>query len=252
MSHTLVQLRNVGVKLGDTRVLSEVNADLAQGEITALIGLNGSGKTTLLRAILKEVPYTGSITFRCGHDHSRPAPQHVGYVPQKLSLDANLPLTVLDFLALALQRWPIFLGISPKVRQRVEGMLTRVWSPHLIDRPVAKISGGELQKVLLALAMEPNPELLLLDEPAAGVDFESQAKFYDLIAQMNRETKVTILLVSHELNVVPRFAHHVLCLKDGRVACQGPPREVTTPEVLAKIFGPQSAVYEHHHHSVGH
>lgn len=248
MTAPLITIRELRVQLGDNEVLAGLNAALARGEITAVIGLNGSGKTTLLRAILKEVPYTGRIEFHCGHDHSLPAPQHVGYVPQKLLVDAHLPLTVLDLFALALQKWPLFLGVSGRVRRLALQQLERVWKPELIDRPVAKLSGGELQRVLLALAIQPKPELLLLDEPAAGIDAAHQEKFYDLIHRLNREDGVTILLVSHELNVVTSFAHHVLCLKDGRVECQGPPREVLTGEMLARTFGMDQAVYVHHHH----
>jgi ABC-type Mn2+/Zn2+ transport system ATPase subunit len=102
--------------------------------------------------------------------------------------------------------------------------------------------------VLLALALEPRPELLLLDEPAAGIDFQDQEKFYDLLARLNADTGVTILLVSHELNVVIKHAHHVLCLKDGRVQCQGPPREILTGRVLAETFGSEQGLYAHHHH----
>src|SRR5262245_41461901 len=168
MSHDLVRIQDLGVELGGTEILTGVTAGIAQGKITALIGANGSGKTTLLRAILKEVPYTGRIDFRCGHDHSRPNPQHVGYVPQKLRFDANLPLTVRDLLALALQRRPLFLGISSRLQKKLPEMLAKVDSPpSLLDGPMDKISGGELQRVLLALALHPDPELLLLDEPAA-------------------------------------------------------------------------------------
>src|SRR5205823_4773229 len=221
MTEALVEVRGLRVELGGVPILRGIDADVARGKITALIGLNGSGKTTLLRAILKEVPYAGRVRFHCGHDHSHPAPEHIGYVPQKLTVDARLPLTVRDLLALALQRRPLFLGIGKPTLARMEKLLERVWIPlTILDRPVEKLSGGELQRVLLALALEPQPELLLLDEPAAGVDFQHAEKFYELLADLNRQTGVTILLVSHELNVVNRHAHHVLCLKDGRVQCQ--------------------------------
>src|SRR5579862_6407363 len=127
MSNPLVVIRDLHVHLGDNRILRGVNTELARGQITAVIGMNGSGKTTLLRAILKEVPYTGQIEFRCGHDHRKPTPEHVGYVPQKLNIDARLPLTVRDLLALALQRRPLFLGVSPKTNRAMEKMLDRVW-----------------------------------------------------------------------------------------------------------------------------
>src|SRR5262249_41370757 len=148
-------------------ILKNLDADLARNRITAVIGRNGSGKTTLLRALLKEIAYTGRIEFHCGHDHRHPTPRHVGYVPQKLRLEANLPLTVRDLLALTLQRRPLSLGVSRRVEAQIGAMLDLVGAPRqLLDRPVEKISGGELQRVLLGLAMHPEPELLLLDEPA--------------------------------------------------------------------------------------
>jgi zinc transport system ATP-binding protein len=250
MTTPLVEIRDLTVNLGGKTILAGVNADLGQGRITALIGLNGSGKTTLLRALLKEVPYAGRVVFHCGHDHRRPTPEHIGYVPQKLRIDANLPLTVRDLLALALQRRPLFFGISRRVQQTMLDILAgvRVKEPlQMLDKPVDKVSGGELQRVLMGLALQPHPELLLLDEPAAGVDFQDQEKFYDLIARLNAESGVTILLVSHDLSVVSRHAHHVLCLKDGRIQCQGPPKEVLTGPKLAETFGTETGVYEHQH-----
>ncbi len=119
---------------------------------------------------------------------------------------------------------------------------------QLLDRPVAKLSGGELQRVLLSLALDPHPELLLLDEPAAGIDFVDQAPFYAMLADINKRTGVTILLVSHELTVVSEHAHHVLCLKNGRIECEGSPQEVLTGEALAKTFGSDKKFYHHHHH----
>lgn len=249
MTPSLVSVRDLHVELGGKPVLRGVSAELGAGKITALIGMNGSGKTTLLRAILKEVPYTGRIQFHCGHDHSRPAPQHVGYVPQKLRVDANLPLTVCDLLALALQRRPLFLGVSRRSVRLMEAMLKHVGaSPELLGRQVDKLSGGELQRVLLALALHPQPELLLLDEPAAGIDFLSEEEFYQLLARLNRETGVTILLVSHDMSVVSQHAHHVLCLSDGRIQCEGPPQEIVTGEMLAQTFGAEKGVYAHEKH----
>jgi zinc transport system ATP-binding protein len=250
MTTPLVEIHDLSVTLGSQTVLRQVNAVLERGKITALIGLNGSGKTTLLRAILKEIPYTGRIRFHCGHDHRRQAPEHVGYVPQKLRTDANLPLTVRDLLALALQRWPLFLGIRSAVAREMVRLLERVSvrDPEaMLGRPVDKLSGGELQRVLMGLALHPDPELLLLDEPAAGIDFQDQEKFYALIGRLNEETGVTILLVSHEMSVVSRYAHQVLCLKDGQIQCQGSPREIPLHQMLAQTFGTERAIYEHHH-----
>jgi zinc transport system ATP-binding protein len=250
MSHALVSIRGLSVLLGGNEVLKGLDADLARERITALIGLNGAGKSTLLRALVREVPYTGEVRFHCGHDHSRPAPEHVGYVPQKLRIEANLPLTVYDLFGIALQRRrPLFFGVGRAVRQRAGGLLREVDAEHLLHRRVEKLSGGELQRVLLALALEPRPELLLLDEPAAGIDFKDVAPFYDLIVRLNERTGVTVLLVSHDMSVVAGMAHHVLCLQDGRIRCQGPPREVLTHEVLTRTFGAGHAVYAHAHHA---
>ena len=247
MSHALVSMRNLWVRLGGNDILKGLNTDVLRGQITALIGLNGSGKTTLLKALLKEIPYAGRIDFHCGHDHTRPAPEHVGYVPQKLYFDANLPLTVRDLLALALQRRPLFLGVSRRVERLMGELLDQVGAPRrLLDCYVEKISGGELQRVLLGLAIQPQPELLLLDEPAAGIDFRDQPKFYDLIARLNRERGVTVLLVSHDMSMVSDHAHQVLCLAEGRIQCHGSPRELTE-EVIKKTFGTEKGIFAHRH-----
>lgn len=248
MTAPLLSIRDLHVELGGNVILNGVNAQIERGRITALIGLNGSGKTTLLRTILRENPYRGEIRFHCGHDHSKPAPEHIGYVPQKLNIDAKLPLTVRDLLALALQQRPLFLGISRKTAAQIDLILDRVKAPRvLLDRPVDKISGGELQRVLLGLAIHPQPELLLLDEPAAGIDFQALEAFYHTIERLNRESGVTILLVSHDLSVVSQHSHHVLCLKDGRIECEGGPKEVLTGEMLGRIFGSEKAIFAHHH-----
>jgi zinc transport system ATP-binding protein len=239
----LISIQDLFVQLGGQTILNGINAKVARGQITAIIGLNGSGKTTLLRTIVGEFPYQGRINFFCGHDHSRPSPENVGYVPQRLSLDARLPLSVRDLFALALSRRPILFGISRRVSQRAAVLMEQVGLPDILDNPVEGLSGGQLQRVLLALALEPSPELLLLDEPAAGIDFKDQQKFYDLISEINSTTGLTVLLVSHDLNMVRTHAHQVLCLKDGRIQCQGPPSVMLTPENLTQTFGATTNLY---------
>ncbi|MFO0850896.1 MAG: metal ABC transporter ATP-binding protein [Gemmataceae bacterium] len=243
----LLSLADVWVDRGGTPILRGVTADIARGDVTALIGLNGSGKSTLLRALVGEFPVRGRLIYRCGHDHSRPRPEYVGYVPQRLTIDPRLPITVRDLLGLALNRRPIFFGLGRAISPRLKAMLGRVGVIDLLDVPVDGLSGGQLQRVLLALALEPEPELLLLDEPAAGIDFKTQQSFYELIADLNRTTGVTVLLVSHDLSVVSRFAGHVLCLRDGVIQCQGTPKSVLTSEVLADTFGPEMQTFAHRH-----
>jgi zinc transport system ATP-binding protein len=242
----LVAIRNLSVELGGNLILNGATADIARGQITGLIGLNGSGKTTLLRAVVGEYPYRGEIVYRCGHDHSRPNPEHVGYVPQRLTLDARHPLTVRDLFALALSSRPLFLGIPKWVSNQAIKLLGQVGMAEIIDHPVDGLSGGQLQRVLLALALDPSPELLLLDEPAAGIDFKDQKKFYDLISQFNRERGLTVVLVSHDLAMVHAYADHVLCLKDGSIKCQGSPDEILTPMNLSITFGAEMHMLPHH------
>jgi zinc transport system ATP-binding protein len=233
----LVAMQDLWVELGGRPILRGISAEIARGRITAVIGLNGSGKTTLLRTLVGEYPYRGRIIFRCGHDHSRPNPEHVGYVPQRLIVDARMPLTVRDLFALALSSRPLFLGVSRRVTQRAEELLDKVGLQEILDRPVDGLSGGQLQRVLLALALEPSPELLLLDEPAGGIDFKDQQKFYELIARFNQESGITVVLVSHDLNMIRSFADHVICLHQGTVIAQGLPQELITPDHLARLFG---------------
>jgi zinc transport system ATP-binding protein len=247
MNPSLVTLKNLRVELGGNEILRGLSAELSRHKITALLGLNGSGKTTLLRALLKEIPYSGSIQFHCGHDHSKPNPRHVGYVPQKLRIESTMPLTVRDLLGIAMQRRPIFLGFRANLTALMGQMLREVGaSETLLDKPLEKISGGEQQRVLLALAMQPEPELLLLDEPAAGIDVKGQEQFYDVIGRLNRERQTTILLVSHDLTTVGKHVHQVMCMKDGLIHFQGPPQEITAA-ALQQIFGTDRSLFVHDH-----
>jgi zinc transport system ATP-binding protein len=242
----LAQLTDVRVTLGGRPILQGVTAEVRRRTITALIGLNGAGKTTLLKALLAEVPYTGRIRFDCVHGN-RQQPGHIGYVPQRLRLEGNLPLTVLDLFGLSLGRGPWFFPIRRLSRSQVRDWLAAVGVPDVLDSEVRVLSGGELQRVLLALAMQPTPELLLLDEPAAGIDFQMQEEFYHLIGRLTREQGVTILMVSHDLSMVAQVADHVWCLKDGRIECEGTPHDLLHSDALARTFGSSQGIFPHQH-----
>lgn len=230
MSEPLARIDNLRLALGGRPVLNGVTADLPRGGITALVGLNGCGKSTLLKTLLGEHPDGGSVRW------TAPRPR-VGYVPQKLLIDGRLPMSVLDLLALALSKRPAFLGVSDATRGRATALLERVGATGVIDAPLASVSGGELQRVLLGLALEPRPDLLVLDEPAAGVDFRDQARLYDLIRAANAADGVTVLMVTHELGVTREYASRVWCMRSGRIEREGPAAEVLTAETLGTLFG---------------
>jgi zinc transport system ATP-binding protein len=246
--HTL-EIRNLFVRAAGREILSGIDADIRCGEVTALIGPNGAGKTTLLHAILGLVAYTGEIRFCRAEEHGKGAPR-IGYVPQRFDLDRNAPMTVLDFFALSSQRYPVFLGRSRKSRTDAEAALAKNGAAHLIHRPLGKLSGGELQRVLLALALRGSPDILLLDEPVSGADVAGEELFCDFLDQIHRESRFSLLLVSHDLSVVTRHADRVICLNRS-IVCQGATTQVLTPETLSAMYG-SGARLASHGHAEGH
>lgn len=247
-AHTL-EIRNLGVRAGGREILSGINADIRCGEVTALIGPNGAGKTTLLHAILGLVAYTGEIRFCRAEEHGMGTPR-IGYVPQRIDLDRNAPMTVLDFFALSSQRYPVFLGRSRRTRTEAEAALAKGGAAHLANRPLGKLSGGELQRILLSLALRGSPDILLLDEPVSGVDISGEELFCDFLEQIHRESRFSILLVSHDLSVVTRHADRVICLNRS-IVCQGAATQVLTPENLSAMYG-SGARLASHGHAEGH
>ncbi len=240
--HTL-EIRGLSVRAGGVDILSGIDADIRCGEVTALVGPNGAGKTTLLLAILGLVPYAGEIRFCRAEEHGSGAPR-IGYVPQRLDFDRNAPMTVLDFFALSSQRRPVVLGHSRPSRAAANDSLARAGASHLADRPLGKLSGGELQRVLLALALRDNPDILLLDEPVSGVDAAGEELFCDFLDQMHSAARFSLLLVSHDLSVVSRHADRVICL-NRRIVCQGATTETLTPGNLAAMYGSGAHLFSH-------
>jgi zinc transport system ATP-binding protein len=242
--HTL-SIRNLTVRKGGAAILEGVDADIRCGEVTALVGPNGAGKTTLLEAILGQVTYTGEIRFCRAREHGEGEPR-IGYVPQHLPLDRDAPVTVLDFFALTSQRRPVFLGSSRKSREAAQESLSRAGMGHLLRRPLGRLSGGELQRVLFALALRDDPDILLLDEPVSGVDVAGEELFCDFLSQVHRSSRFSLLLVSHDLSVVTRHADQVICL-NRRIVCRGATTEVLTPENLAAMYGSGAHLFRHSH-----
>jgi zinc transport system ATP-binding protein len=248
--HTL-EIRGLSVRLGGVEVLAGIDADIRCGEVTALVGPNGAGKTTLLKAILGMVPYEGSVRFCHSEEHGRGKPR-IGYVPQRLDIDRDVPMTVLDFFCLSAQRFPVAFGHSRAARQGAEAALARAGASQLLRRPLGRLSGGELQRVLLALALRGQPDILLLDEPVSGVDVAGEELFCDFLEQVHSESRFSLLLVSHDLSVVTRHADRVICL-DKRIVCQGGTTEVLTSDALTAMYGSGAHLFRHNHaHGKGH
>ena len=200
----LLEISDLTVRPGGLRVVSNLSLSVIRGSVHALVGSNGAGKTTVLSAILGLTPFTGRIV---AHWVAR---GRIAYVPQQFHVDRTLPVTVLDFLALTRQARPVCLGVTAATRTRVARLLDRVGLAGFEDRPLSILSGGELRRVLIAHALDPLPELLILDEPAAGLD-ELALQWLDKTL-LALKGEITVLMVSHDAGQVARLADSVTTL----------------------------------------
>ena len=229
----LIEARNLGVRRADRWLIRDVDLAIHRGQIVSLIGPNGGGKTTTARTLLEiEPPTRGQVTRQPG--------LRIGYVPQKLTIDWTLPLAVRHLMTLT-RRCP---------RAETGRRLAEVGVAHLIDAPVQTLSGGEFQRVLLARALIGNPDLLILDEPVQGVDFNGEVALYQLIRDIRDRLNCGVLLVSHDLHIVMAQTDTVICINQ-HICCSGPPTAVAGSNAFRELFGTRAgqvlAVYEHHH-----
>ena len=199
------QIRGLTVRKRDGVIIHDVTLDVHHGEIMAIIGRNGAGKTTLLKALLGRIPYTGSITFTNPKGERVEKPR-IGYVPQNMVFDRSTPMTVADMLCANLSSFPIWLGHKKEKLARADAMLQKVGGKNLLQKQLGNLSGGEMQRVLLAFALEPMPDMLLLDEPVSAVDRKGIEVFYDLVTSLRSEYHMPVILVSHDLSHVARYA----------------------------------------------
>lgn len=228
-------IRGLCVRMGSKEVLRDIDLHLHCGELVALAGLNGAGKSTLLRAILGEIPHTGRVLFM-DKEHRRPVLPRIGYVPQRVEFDPAAPISVADLFATAVSRRPSCFGMSGALRDAVLESLGAVDAARLIDRRLGELSGGELQRVLLALSLTPPPNLLLLDEPLSGIDLAGRERFYRLVSDLRRRFDMAVVLVSHDLAAMVDFADRMIFL-EGRVVCDDDPPKVWADPRVRLAFG---------------
>ncbi len=233
----ILSVKNLTVDFNGSPVLSNISFSVKKGETFVIIGPNGAGKTVLFKALLGLIPYRGEIKWQGNI--------RIGYVPQRLGISHDFPLIVEEFLQL-----------SPPKNSREE--LYRVLNfvgfkgdehhleYHFLSRKLGLLSSGELQRVLIASAMLDKPDVLLFDEPTSGVDIGSEEAIYERLKKLNKEESFTMLLISHDLSVVHKFATNVLCLNN-KAVCFGEPSAAITPEVLNELYGKDRALYKHNH-----
>lgn len=234
MNHSpLLTLDQVCVKIAGTSIIDKVDISITEGEIVTLIGPNGAGKSTLIRSILGLIkPSSGQIRKQSG--------LRIGYMPQRLHLDRTIPIDVKHFLRIWQSRNTL----------DIDTVLQQVRATHLAERPMQTISGGELQRVLLARALLRNPQLLVLDEPVQGVDLKGQTELYRLIREIRDQYQCAVLMVSHDLHLVMSSTDRVICMNH-HICCSGHPELVSNDPAYRELFGIQAAdgiaLYSHHH-----
>src|SRR5882762_9179878 len=228
----LLAVKNLCVSIEGKIIVENLSFELGPGETLSILGPNGAGKTVLLKALLNLVPYSGEVAW---------APNvRVGYVPQKIDADRHLPLTYRDLFNSKCRIANVTTGQIDEVSQSV-GL-----SKEMLATPVGHLSGGYFQRGLIGFALIGKPNVLLLDEPTASLDEPGEEHIYELIHRLQEQYKLAVIIVSHDLSFVYRYASSVLCLNKQSV-CLGPPREVLTTEILEKLYGPSFSYYLHDH-----
>lgn len=252
------RIEHVSVKAGSSFILKDINLHLHCGELTAVVGRNGAGKTTFIKALLNMIPHSGRILFegercaeKCKKDHTsdhdmfcscrkkipyRTAKPVFGYVPQLLSVEPGTPVCVEDLVLACVSKKPVWLKHSRHDRERAREILSCTSTQHLAGRKACDLSGGEIQRVMLALAIHPVPDILLLDEPVSGVDRAGLKSFYDLVSSVRRDYDITILLVSHDLDLVARHADRVVFINNA-AASSGTVQEMYRKKDFIEVFG---------------
>lgn len=229
-----IRIKNLGVTMNKQVILEDINLHIHCGTLTAIIGKNGAGKSTLIRAILGDIPHSGQIEFKdTENGHMRKL--KIGYVPQYLNIEKHTPVSVYDMIASYQSDIPVCFRKSRRLYQEIKENLKAFEAEGLIDKQVCNLSGGELQRVLLSMAVMDEPNLLLLDEPVSGIDRNGMELFYKRIVQLKENYDLAVILISHDLDYVRQYADHVVLL-DEHILMQGTAREVYASEAFHQTF----------------
>lgn len=229
----LITLRDINLTLSGQSILSDISLDILPGEMVSLIGLNGAGKTTLLKLMLGiHEPTSGTVTRNV---------KRVGYVPQKFEFDRTIPFSVLELLK----------TYSSASEKAIKEKLKEVGALDLIDKNIGKLSGGQMQRVLIANALLGKPQLLLLDEPTSGLDMMGEKDFYCTMEELHKKYKLAIVIVSHDIHLVLKHAKKIFCV-DHCLVCHGHPEEIKKNKEFVKLFGPHFIPFKHHDHDGDH
>ena len=228
-----LRVQNLSVRIGGDKILKDVNLHVHCGELVALIGPNGAGKSTFLKAVLGQREYDGVIAFSSPGQRSRKP--RIGYVPQSPAFDPGDPVSVADLFACCLSRRPAFLGLGKNQREEILECLDLVHGRDLIDKRIGTLSGGELQRVLLALALEPMPNILILDEPLSGVDVEGMETLMDMLDEIRKTCDLSILMTTHDFSMLSRYADQVVLIDHG-IKIKGTPAQVLKSPEFRETF----------------
>jgi zinc transport system ATP-binding protein len=228
LENAILRVKDLNVKLDGEDVLTDLSFNVDEGEVLAILGPNGAGKTTLLKALLGIVPYEGVIKWREG--------VRIGYVPQRLPFIKDVPLSVKEFFQLE----------NASENEAKEILKSIGLEEKILRNKVGDLSSGQFQRILIGWALASDPNVLLFDEPLAGIDIGGQESVYNLLERLKVEKNLTILFVTHELSIVYRLADRVLCLNK-RMLCIGAPKEKLTPEAISSLYANSIRFYQHKH-----
>ncbi|PJC47299.1 MAG: ABC transporter ATP-binding protein [Parcubacteria group bacterium CG_4_9_14_0_2_um_filter_35_11] len=228
MENSILKVENLDVELEEEEILKDLSFEVKEGEVLTILGPNGAGKTVLLKTLLGILPYEGEIAWK--------AEIKIGYVPQRLPFIKDIPLSVKEFFDLE--------NVSENETKEI--LKSIGVEEEILKKKIGDLSSGQFQRILIGWALAPNPEVLLFDEPLAGIDIGGQESVYNLLEKLEKEKNLTILFVTHELSIVYKLADEVLCLNK-KMLCYGLPKEILTPERIGQLYSGEVKFYEHKH-----